>query len=138
MSDHSHPTEFVELEKVRYAVRQSFDKSFLREIVVHDQVDQLADTIVFHLEGSILGDCQPCAPEEVPVDWWDAFKSRWFPGWLKRRYPPRFRTVYKRQAKLYVGPDCPTVRGDRLYYAKGTIPVPSFRKYVDIVSGEGD
>lgn len=24
---------------------------------------------------------------EYPSDWWQAFKDRWFPDWLKRRYP---------------------------------------------------
>jgi len=28
-----------------------------------------------------------------PSTWWDAFKVRWFPAWLKRRFPPRFTEI---------------------------------------------
>ena len=28
-----------------------------------------------------------------PADWWQAFKARWFPRWLLRRYPVRTATV---------------------------------------------
>lgn len=31
-----------------------------------------------------------------PSTWWDAFKVRWFPNWLLRRYPPMYETM-----KLY-------------------------------------
>lgn len=24
---------------------------------------------------------------KYPADWWQAFKERWFPGWLLKRYP---------------------------------------------------
>jgi len=28
-----------------------------------------------------------------PVDWWQAVKERWFPPWLLRRYPVRYKEV---------------------------------------------
>lgn len=28
-----------------------------------------------------------------PINWWEAFKDRWFPKWLKRRYPVRQKRI---------------------------------------------
>lgn len=30
---------------------------------------------------------------EYPADWWEAFKDRWFPSWLKRRYPVKMKYI---------------------------------------------
>jgi hypothetical protein len=31
---------------------------------------------------------------EHPEDWWQSFKERWFPEWLKKRYPVRMNQVW--------------------------------------------
>ena|SRR3990167_8061060 len=31
---------------------------------------------------------QPYHQHVYPADWWQAFKARWFPRWLQRRFPP--------------------------------------------------
>ena len=28
-----------------------------------------------------------------PSDWWQAFKARWFPSWLKKRFPVRLTKI---------------------------------------------
>lgn len=28
-----------------------------------------------------------------PADWWQAFKERWFPNWVLRRWPVRYETI---------------------------------------------
>ena len=27
---------------------------------------------------------------EYPADWWQSVKARWFPAWLRQRYPVRY------------------------------------------------
>lgn len=29
-------------------------------------------------------------PVSYPADWWQAFKERWFPAWVKRRWPVKY------------------------------------------------
>lgn len=40
---------------------------------------------------------------EVPADWWEAFKDRWFPAWARHRWPVMWK-VY--EAKHYL-PELP-------------------------------
>jgi len=30
---------------------------------------------------------------KYPADWWQALKDRWFPAWLKQRYPVRMKQI---------------------------------------------
>lgn len=32
---------------------------------------------------------------EVPADWWQHFKERWFPAWARKRWPVATRTIRK-------------------------------------------
>lgn len=31
--------------------------------------------------------------QEIPADWWQHFKLRWFPKWLKRRFPVKMEWI---------------------------------------------
>lgn len=44
---------------------------------------------------------------EYPQDWWEHFKARWFPSWLKKRFPVRYhKDVIEthRSGPIYVCP----------------------------------
>jgi len=30
---------------------------------------------------------------DIPANWWEAWKERWFPGWLKKRVPVKYLTI---------------------------------------------
>ena len=34
------------------------------------------------------------SPTCCPLNQWQAFKARWFPGWLKDRFPVLWRVTY--------------------------------------------
>lgn len=44
-----------------------------------------------------------------PADWWQAFKERWFPKWLKDRFPVRYE-VFEIDERRYA--ICPHLRLD--------------------------
>lgn len=44
---------------------------------------------------------------EVPADWWQHLKQRWFPAWALRRWPARMRTIDVRVTRL-----CPHIKLD--------------------------
>lgn len=55
-------------------------------------IEMVTEEMVVTLEATVLGsgpweeDVEWIYPYE---DWWQAFKDRWFPTWLKKRYPVR-------------------------------------------------
>ena len=53
-----------------------------RRIKVHGKLDEAVDLIlnVATLEEPI---------QEIPADWFQHFKLRWFPRWLKRKFPAK-------------------------------------------------
>jgi len=48
--------------------------------------------------------------ESYPADWWQAFKDRWFPKWLLRKYPVQCREIIIHK-KIYRAV-CPHVHAD--------------------------
>jgi hypothetical protein len=49
-----------------------------------------AEVMVAQLTAMVAGE----RVDEIkyPLDWWEAFKGRWFPVWALRRWPVRFNT----------------------------------------------
>lgn len=62
----------------------------------------LKEFLVYKLEAYIQGlpDHKIKIDEEFPEDWWEAFKDRWFPEWLLKRYPVKYKRIYVNQ-KIY-------------------------------------
>jgi hypothetical protein len=46
------------------------------------------DTLAFRLTWDLA--CRDLMELKWPSDWKQAFKERWFPGWLLKRYPVRY------------------------------------------------
>ena len=53
--------------------------------------DDLLDEFILRFRAVILG--EELQKVTYPADWWQAVKDRWFPAWLKRRYPVIMNTV---------------------------------------------
>lgn len=63
----------------------------------------------FHLELSAIFFSAPTHVDNgeitrVPATWWDAFKERWFPAWLERRFPVQRRTIVTAQRHFHLCP----------------------------------
>lgn len=48
---------------------------------------QLYDAIGMRLTAKIFGETLDV--EEYPTTWWDAFKVRWYPNWILRKFPAK-------------------------------------------------
>ena len=46
--------------------------------------------------------CALMAAVPRPATRWDAFKLRWFPAWLLRRFPPRFTHTYDLGERFHI------------------------------------
>lgn len=55
--------------------------------------DKLIDALVVDLVAEIKGVTLESCVVKYPIDWIEAFKERWFPNWLKLKYPIKYKTV---------------------------------------------
>ncbi len=56
--------------------------------------DYFMDSMVYNLSTYLIGNKvheYPVDDIKYPADWKEAFKERWFPEFLKRRYPVRYK-----------------------------------------------
>lgn len=94
----------VELERLRRII-----STYLNDELAHDLAngvevealhDVLAGMILVNVRASFAGKHLDQQSIEHPYDWWQAFKERWFPAWLKRLSPVRY-AVYTMTAIEY-------------------------------------
>lgn len=80
-----------ELIKDEFWVRTVITEHDLPEDTTHFRAhltsigQNLALSLHSHIYGERIRDIT------FPSDWWQAFKARWFPGWLLRRFPVRYQ-----------------------------------------------
>jgi hypothetical protein len=66
----------------RVISRRDLINGDLNVIIPHNM-----DALVLQLNGMLLGETIFEETVEYPRDWWQAFKQRWFPRWLRARFP---------------------------------------------------
>lgn len=78
---------FVVLEKLQVGFQQSISDGYMNDCNVDMLRDEMRKTFDYNFRSFVW--CEPQLPIEIkyPSDWWQAFKQRWFPKWLLRKYP---------------------------------------------------
>lgn len=101
--DHVANFQQVFTEVMRYQLRAALDLRDLQfgiaEPEVLARIDLEARRIISDVVFKLLGkkwDEEIVQSTEViefkaPLDWWQAFRERWFPRWWLRRHPVRYR-----------------------------------------------
>ena len=103
----------IVLQRLQYAARQVFSGHSLQHLKVEHFVDTLSRNWISDLRTEILTErlktprsgfnllvpitLRYATKTDVPASWWQAFKAEVFPQWLRRRLPPKYRTVVGRQ-----------------------------------------
>lgn len=86
----------IELSRRRFAchygVRRE-EMKFLDQAQLSQRNDMMLDMMVFQLSAEVLGIQREERSFSYPATWWDAFKLRWFPDFLRRHYPARLTVV---------------------------------------------
>lgn len=77
----------VTLQKIRFAVTQNLYPQDLQYDIHHDYMH---DRMIHMLNWNLLG--KEIETRTYPSTWWDGFKAKYYPKWLKARYPPEFDT----------------------------------------------
>lgn len=91
-------------EMFRVAIQQMVDKKAISAgigVPISVYVDDMADRIILAL--TTQGPSRKTRSEKRyttssqvlswPLDWWQAFRDRWFPSWWLRRWPVRMNTA---------------------------------------------
>lgn len=86
-----------QLQVIQYAMESSMTEEMLAtSIDVYKDLDLLTRSVFYGFRVKILGEQLDVIT--YPADWWQAFKERWFPAWLKAKFPPQY-TRYEVQAQ---------------------------------------
>ena len=94
-------------EKVKLILIEYFTKELWDTLRVAPQIDfslhQMfnLDEIAMRIKYEIVGLQYKVATVSYPADWWQAFKDRWFPTWVKRRWPVKMVTKTIQARELY-------------------------------------
>lgn len=108
------------LQIYRYSLQKYIAKEMLEDRVTSlAEVDHFCQAFVLTLRTKILG--RPLGVISYPSDWWQAFKDRWFPGWMKRRWPVE-RTSHEVR-DLYPSMPIPPHTPVRVVMTKMEVPV---------------
>ena len=79
----------VELNKLKFGLQQ-YLSSELIDLKADVRYDHFTQMIVAEITGYILSEDLKRYEFKWPRDWWQAFKERWFHGWLLERYPVEY------------------------------------------------
>lgn len=93
----------VVIEKIRIGMMQSVSAHLIDAAVDIDTlISYEADRVVFSVRGYLWGD-EPVIQKTVkyPSDWRQAFKERWYPKWLLKKYPVKYTKIELVSQTLY-------------------------------------
>lgn len=82
--------ETITLEKIKFGIVAEVPM-VLQDLRVFADHDVFFDKIIAKIRWSMAG--KNLKTIWYPKDWWEAFKERWFRGWLRKRCPVVYRVV---------------------------------------------
>ena len=108
MTDEYGPNiQSVELERIKLVVLQYITEELAEQFAIPPKADISAMTkwmgneIVLRIVQEVYGREMERIEVRYPLDWWEAFKERWFPAWAKERWPVRWVTEQITARELY-------------------------------------
>ena len=99
--------ETVTLERMRIAATMQISKDLVEhfamppKVDIASGVDLISNAITLRVVQMVYGRTMEEVRAEYPVDWWQAFKERWFPAWAKKRWPVEWVRVRLEAKELY-------------------------------------
>ncbi len=84
------PYTRIDLRAIKIGQEVSFPSEMVNgmNIKIRRDTDYLFAREVYRFEATIAG--RDLRDIVYPSDWWQAFKERWFPKWLRKRYPVQY------------------------------------------------
>jgi hypothetical protein len=94
-------THEVELERIKIGLVEKLSYTALHDLSVSVNDDFFTNLVSVQIKGYIWGERGKSETIKYPKNWREAFKERWFPAWLLRRYPVVYRVHEINTTTLY-------------------------------------
>ena len=114
------PKMNIVLQKIKIAGFQKITREFWDNLEFaqgYDADDFIADMFTVRWKSFLLGEDLGDVIISFPANWREAFKDRWFPRWLKKKYPVRFTEYRANQKVIYPELNVPTFPNERQLYS---------------------
>lgn len=82
----------------------------------HYSAEEFGNIIAYRLYTQLVGERKTPNPIVYPENWWEAFKERWFPEFLKNKYPVQYTTHHIEFDVFY--PDFRPEWGEAKFFVK--------------------
>jgi len=76
------------LQRLAFAVNSHIPNNFPQGLKFNTYIEHHLDAMVAQMRWFYFG--KHLETIKYPETWWDAFKARWYPKFLKKRYPPKY------------------------------------------------
>lgn len=97
------------MERLEYHFRSAGLSPEMNEF----HIDEHARLMSMHVKGFVWAENLRGDPISYPADWWEAFKERWFPAVLLKRWPVK-RTTHRVDFKVLY-PDYRAITEDQRF-----------------------
>jgi len=111
------------LEKVFFEVEQNVSEYAAAQLDIQSYVDYTGRGIATRFRVAIFEENVGKKLFSYPEDWKQAFKERWFPKWLLKKYPVKY-TEITTEAKIWYPDFKPSLEGRNVFFQK-VLTVPT-------------
>jgi hypothetical protein len=96
VSEHELGYDRVTLDIIQQTVKFHLDKYDIHNLTTHIYDDPMLNAKIVQIVRRIASEkleeieVRAEATIEYPATWWEHFKERWYPEWLKRKFPVKY------------------------------------------------
>jgi hypothetical protein len=87
--------ETATLEKLQFGIQKEVSRQILdptNQTRIKAYISDISNNIVVQVRTFVWAEKLDPVVITHEKTWWDAFKKRWFPQWLLKRYPVEYKT----------------------------------------------
>lgn len=96
-----HEVNEVALRQFEYGVQAAVSNRLGRVVESEAFRDRFSNMVTCAFTTKIAGETLEVKEATFPADWWQAVKERWFPVWVKERWPVRYASIRIEARALY-------------------------------------
>lgn len=114
LQDHVFPDIIIEkevLKKFNFSIQHRVDTTRFKTSNLSEDahIDMVSKNLLLSLNAHVFGQelDDKIIELDVPVDWFESFKERWFPKFLLKKYPLKMKKVSVSRKLIWEGFDTP-------------------------------
>lgn len=99
----SNIIETINLDIQKFIMHEEISYKDLEKLLIHFDIQRSAfsQNYILRFYASIAAQKLDEKRCQYPADWKEAFKERWFPKWLLKRYPVKYTYIEMKAVQLY-------------------------------------